>query len=151
MPRWLLPVLPRPRAGQRQRLPQIGGVMLCLLPVDGELIQTQPGPQLSRILKGSDRRVAHVEPLSSPAEKQTSYDVQRVHMSVDFLEDDGVYTSAGNLGRRWRITRAFTGWRLEFIDPGDTAMTNAGVHATVAAAQAEANTPSTTGGRRQRP
>ncbi len=65
------------------------------------------------------------------------------NMSVDFREDDGVFTGTGNLGRRWRITRSFTGWRLEFIDPGDTTFTNAGVHATVSAAQAEANTPST--------
>jgi hypothetical protein len=69
-------------------------------------------------------------------------------MSVDFREDDGVYTGAGNLGRRWRITHAFTGWRLEFIDPGDTTYTNAGLHATVSAAQSEANTASTMSKRR---
>lgn len=69
-------------------------------------------------------------------------------MSIDFTENQGVFTGTGRLGREWRITRAFTGWRLEFTDPGDTAQTNAGVHATVAAAQAEANTPSTTSRRR---
>lgn len=65
-----------------------------------------------------------------------------LNVSIDFHEEDGVYTGSGN-GRRWRITRAFTGWRLEFIDPGDTAATYAGLHASVAAAQAEANTPPT--------
>ncbi len=64
-------------------------------------------------------------------------------MSIEFREKDGVYTGSGSSGRRWRITRTFTGWRLEFIDPGDTGPTNAGVHVTVAAAKAEANTPST--------
>jgi hypothetical protein len=61
-------------------------------------------------------------------------------VSIDFQESDGTYTGTGRFGRQWRITRAFTGWRLEFTDPGDTAPTNAGVHATVTAAQAEANT-----------
>lgn len=69
-------------------------------------------------------------------------------MSIDFRENDGVFTGTGNFGRQWRITRTFTGWRLEFIDPGDPAPTYAGVHVTVAAAQAEANTPSTMSRRR---
>jgi hypothetical protein len=64
-------------------------------------------------------------------------------VSIDFRENDGVYTGSGSSGRRWRITRAFTGWRLEFIDPGDSVPTYAGVHVSVAAAQAEANTPPT--------
>lgn len=80
--------------------------------------------------------------------KQTSCDVRGLHVSIEFRENDGVYTGAGSFGRRWRISRAFTGWRLEFTDPGDTAPTNAGVHVTVAAAQAEANTPSTMSRRR---
>lgn len=63
-------------------------------------------------------------------------------MSIDFREIDGVYTGSGNFGRRWRISPTVTGWRLEFTDPGDTVPTNAGVHVTVAAAEAEANTPS---------
>lgn len=61
-------------------------------------------------------------------------------MSIEFQESGGTYTGTGRLGRHWRITRTFTGWRLEFTDPGDTAPTYAGVHATVKAAQAEANT-----------
>lgn len=69
-------------------------------------------------------------------------------MSIDFSESKGVFTGTGRVGREWRITRAFTGWRLEFLDPGDTAQTNAGVHVSVAAAQAEANTPSTMSRRR---
>lgn len=69
-------------------------------------------------------------------------------MSIDFREHEGVFTGTGDMGRRWRITRTFTGWRLEFLDPGDAAVTNAGVHVSVAAAQAEANTPSTMSRRR---
>lgn len=41
-------------------------------------------------------------------------------------------------GRVWRISRTVTGWRLEFRDHGDVGATFAGVHASVAAAQAEA-------------
>ena len=62
-------------------------------------------------------------------------------MSIDFHERDGVHTGTSDSGRRWRITRAFTGWRLEFIDPGDSEPTNAGVHVSLSAAQVEANTP----------
>ena len=69
-------------------------------------------------------------------------------MTIAFHESKGVYTGTGGVGREWRITQAFTGWRLEFTDPGDDSPTNAGVHGTLAAAQAEANTPSSTGPRR---
>lgn len=69
-------------------------------------------------------------------------------MTIDFHESKGVYTGTGGIGRVWRITQAFTGWRLEFTDPGDATPTYAGVHGTLAAAQAEANTPSTTDPRR---
>ena len=69
-------------------------------------------------------------------------------MSIDFHESRGVFTGTGTFGREWRITRTFTGWRLEFTDPGDIAPTYAGVHVTVRAAQAEADTPSSTSRRR---
>ena len=69
-------------------------------------------------------------------------------MSIEFHEKDGVYTGLGRFGRRWRITRTFTGWRLELLDPGDTRPTYAGVHVSVAAAKAEASRPSTTSRRR---
>ncbi|HEX6248431.1 MAG TPA: hypothetical protein VFZ64_11210 [Nocardioidaceae bacterium] len=69
-------------------------------------------------------------------------------MSIEFHENHDVFTGTGDQGRRWRITRTFTGWRLEFLDPGDVTPTNAGVHVSVAAAQVEANTPSTMGRRR---
>ncbi len=65
-------------------------------------------------------------------------------MSIDFQETDGVHRGTGHFGRQWLITRAFTGWRLEFSDPGDTTATFAGVHPTVTAAMAEANTPPST-------
>jgi hypothetical protein len=60
-------------------------------------------------------------------------------VTIDFRENEGLYVGSDSSGRRWRITRTVTGWRLEFIDPGDAGPTNAGLHATVAAAQAEAN------------
>jgi hypothetical protein len=70
------------------------------------------------------------------------------HMDINFREVDGVYTGVGTFGRRWRITRAVTGWRLDFMDPGDSAPTNAGLHVSVSAARAEANTPPSTARRR---
>ncbi len=57
---------------------------------------------------------------------------------IEFSEDQGTYVGLGQRGRSWRITRTFTGWRLEFSDPGDALPTYAGTHATVAAAQSEA-------------
>ena len=59
-------------------------------------------------------------------------------MEIDFAEQQGVWTGTGQGGRRWRITRVYTGWRMEFLDAGDATPTNAGVHASLAAAQAEA-------------
>lgn len=70
------------------------------------------------------------------------------HVEIDFREVEGVYTGADRFGRRWRITRALTGWRLDFMDPGDTAPTNAGLHASVSAARAEASAPPSTSRRR---
>jgi len=57
---------------------------------------------------------------------------------MEFVEDEGIYTGASRGGRRWRISRVLTGWRLEFRDYGDTAATFAGVHGSVEAAQVEA-------------
>ena len=59
-------------------------------------------------------------------------------MMMEFVESEGIYTGAGPGGRCWRISRVFTGWRLEFRDYGDTAATFAGVHRSVRAAQVEA-------------
>jgi hypothetical protein len=59
-------------------------------------------------------------------------------VTIDFLENNGAYTGTGKGGRQWRITRALTGWRMEFRDPGDTVATYAGVHVSVKAAQAHA-------------
>ena len=57
---------------------------------------------------------------------------------IEFSFHEGTYTGVGRDGRRWRITRAVVGWRLEFRDPGDRASTYAGTHASVFAAQTEA-------------
>jgi hypothetical protein len=59
-------------------------------------------------------------------------------MDIQFVEHDGIYTGSSREGRRWRISRVFTGWRLEFRDEGDMAATYAGVHRSAEAAQAEA-------------
>lgn len=60
-------------------------------------------------------------------------------MGIDFVENKGTYTGTGDGGRQWRITRTYTGWRMEFRDQGDTAPTYAGVHPSVEAAQSEAS------------
>lgn len=57
---------------------------------------------------------------------------------IDFVERDGGLVGVAEGGRVWRISRTVTGWRLEFRDHGDVGATFAGVHASVAAAQAEA-------------
>ena len=59
-------------------------------------------------------------------------------MAIEFVENEGIYTGTGRDGRRWTISRVFTGWRLEFCDHGDVASTYAGVHGSVKAAQDEA-------------
>jgi hypothetical protein len=59
-------------------------------------------------------------------------------MTIEFAESEGTYTGRGENGREWRIAPTRTGWRLAFQDIGDTVPTNAGVHATLSAAQAEA-------------
>lgn len=55
-----------------------------------------------------------------------------------FHQHEGSYYGKGKGGRNWRITETLTGWRLEFRDPGDSAATYAGTHATVALAEREA-------------
>jgi len=60
-------------------------------------------------------------------------------MDIQFVENHGTYTGVSGAGRRrWRISPVFTGWRLEFRDEGDMTATYAGVHRSLAAAQAEA-------------
>jgi hypothetical protein len=58
---------------------------------------------------------------------------------VEFVEKSGVHSGVDPGGRTWTITRVFTGWRLEFRDTGDAAATYAGIHASLSAAQHEAN------------
>lgn len=69
-------------------------------------------------------------------------------MTIDFVEAEGAYSGTGAHGRRWRITPTYTGWRMEFLDHGDSAPTNAGVYPTLAAAQAEAGREPARGRRR---
>ena len=59
-------------------------------------------------------------------------------MDIQFVENQGTYTGSGPSGRVWSISRVFTGWRLEFRDGADMTATYAGVHRSLAAAQAEA-------------
>jgi hypothetical protein len=59
--------------------------------------------------------------------------------AIDFRTDeDGTYRGTDAGDRRWEITPVFTGWRLEFRDPGDATATYAGTHTTLEAAKAEA-------------
>lgn len=55
-----------------------------------------------------------------------------------FQDDGGIYSCTDAHDRRWRITEVYTGWRLEFRDPGDMTATFAGTHRSLGAAQAEA-------------
>lgn len=59
--------------------------------------------------------------------------------TIDFQQWGDGFRGSGRSGRTWLITRALTGWRLEFTDPGDDTPTFAGVHGTVTAAKAEAD------------
>lgn len=68
----------------------------------------------------------------------TRSEPEKASPGVDFSDYDGTYSGIGLKGRRWRITQTFTGWRLEFRDPGDVTATYAGTHATVALAKREA-------------
>lgn len=58
---------------------------------------------------------------------------------IRFSNYDGTYSGRGLGERMWRITPTVTGWHLEFRDPGDKTATNAGRHATLAAAKKEAD------------
>jgi hypothetical protein len=63
---------------------------------------------------------------------------REANSTISFVRDKNVYSGDGLHGRRWRITRAVVGWRLEFQDPGDETFTFAGIHATLALARREA-------------
>ena len=65
--------------------------------------------------------------------------VGRKTTEIHFHSDEGAHSGTGTGDREWQITACYTGWRLEFRDPGDLASTYAGTHATVAAAMTEAN------------
>lgn len=58
---------------------------------------------------------------------------------VEFVCRGGIYLGTGANHRHWRITATYTGWRLEFRDPGDVKPTYAGTHVSLDAAQREAN------------
>jgi len=57
---------------------------------------------------------------------------------IEFVWHEGTFTGSSQGGRRWSISRVFTGWRLEFRDEGHLAATYAGVHRSVEAAQVKA-------------
>ena len=60
-------------------------------------------------------------------------------MNVVFQEQDGVINGIGVWGRRWRIVKTVSGWRLEFSDVGDMAATYAGTHPSLQSAMDAAN------------
>ena len=57
---------------------------------------------------------------------------------ITFEEEPNGWRGVGQRGRTWRITPVKTGWRLQFVDVGDSTPVNAGVFATLADAQADA-------------
>ena len=59
--------------------------------------------------------------------------------AIEFEGHGETYRGTGRLGRQWLIRRTLTGWQLEFRDPGDVEATYAGNHASLVAAQSEAN------------
>ena len=59
-------------------------------------------------------------------------------MNVVFREREGVVIGVSDLGRRWRVTRAVCGWRLDFWDTGDVRPTYAGTFESLTAAINEA-------------
>lgn len=58
---------------------------------------------------------------------------------IEFVHRSGSYIGTGRGSRAWRITHKSSGWCLEFRDPGDAESTYAGTHASMEAAQREAN------------
>ncbi|MET1061016.1 MAG: hypothetical protein ABWX84_15550 [Nocardioides sp.] len=58
---------------------------------------------------------------------------------ITFEEEQGGWRGVGRRGRQWQITQVKTGWRLQFVDIGDTTPVNAGIFGTLAAAQADAD------------
>lgn len=58
---------------------------------------------------------------------------------ISFVADGNGFRGAGVTGRCWCITRAVTGWRLEFRDPGDDEPTYAGMFGTAEGAMQEAS------------
>lgn len=57
---------------------------------------------------------------------------------ISFIEAENGFWGVGPQQRCWHITRAVTGWRLEFLDPEDEVATYAGTHATLDVAKREA-------------
>ncbi|MEO5709380.1 MAG: hypothetical protein ABIQ59_06130 [Nocardioidaceae bacterium] len=60
-------------------------------------------------------------------------------MTVVFQEQDGIINGIGAWGRRWRIVRTVSGWRLEFSDVGESSATYAGTHPSLASAMRAAD------------
>ena len=58
--------------------------------------------------------------------------------SISFIQDSTGFWGTGSGQRRWHISKAVAGWRLEFKDPGDEAFTFAGIHGSIALAKHEA-------------
>ena len=59
--------------------------------------------------------------------------------TITFVADGPGYRGTGIGGRSWCITRALTGWRLEFRDPGDDELTYAGIFGSMERAVQEAS------------
>ena len=65
--------------------------------------------------------------------------VQSRRFPIRFSNNYGTYSGLDARGRRWLINPSPTGWRLEFMDPGDQSPTYASTHATMRAAERHAS------------
>jgi hypothetical protein len=64
---------------------------------------------------------------------------QSRRIPIRFENNYGTYSAVDVRGRRWLISARRSGWRLEFMDPGDRGPTYAGTHATLRDAERAAS------------
>ena len=69
----------------------------------------------------------------------TRIPVQSRRFPIRFSNNYGTYSGLDAHGRRWLINPSPTGWRLEFMDPGDQSPTYASTHATMRDAERHAS------------
>ena len=73
------------------------------------------------------------------AAARTHIPTQSRRVPIRFSNNYGTYSGLDAHGRRWLINPSTTGWRLEFMDPGDQSPTYASTHATMRDAERHAS------------